>query len=351
MSNEIVKYHNDLNKIKLPSFTEQEQNLLCGIFIKMRNSNNNVVKFSTDQLKKYCTKNYTEKEFGEVLAILRDKFFKADFTILIEDKERNLIGTEIINLFSSFKIWCYKHDDGYEEPVYIEMLANPRFSYILNELEKNFTGFELDEFVSLSGKYTKTLYRLLKQYRQTGFLYMAWDEFIRVMDIPENYRQIDIDTRILKPAIKELTRERTLWDITRIPFENLKYEKIKSSGRGRGRGSKVTGITFTFKPQSQEPKPKKEKISIEEHERRENMKQQFKMNQLNQYVGRHFKNKENHICKIIHISELEDKRIAMSYKDMDTDSLPQGHIFDHESHLQQWLEKWKVEASQSKLTP
>ncbi|MCW1316580.1 hypothetical protein OLO84_00920 [Campylobacter jejuni] len=26
---DIVKYHNDFNKIKLPSFTEQEQNLLC----------------------------------------------------------------------------------------------------------------------------------------------------------------------------------------------------------------------------------------------------------------------------------------------------------------------------------
>ncbi|EAI7238623.1 replication initiation protein, partial [Campylobacter upsaliensis] len=33
---EIVKYHNDFNKIKLPSFTEQEQNLLYGILLKIK---------------------------------------------------------------------------------------------------------------------------------------------------------------------------------------------------------------------------------------------------------------------------------------------------------------------------
>ncbi|MGQ2889229.1 RepB family plasmid replication initiator protein (plasmid) [Campylobacter coli] len=33
---EIVKYHNDFNKIQLPSFTEQEQNLLFLIFARIK---------------------------------------------------------------------------------------------------------------------------------------------------------------------------------------------------------------------------------------------------------------------------------------------------------------------------
>ena len=40
MSN-IVKYHNDFNKIKLPSFTEQEQNLLCFLFTKIKEKKEN----------------------------------------------------------------------------------------------------------------------------------------------------------------------------------------------------------------------------------------------------------------------------------------------------------------------
>lgn len=68
------------------------------------------------------------------------------------------------------------------------------------------------------------------------------------MDIPENYRQIDIDQRILKPAIKELSKERNLFDQIRVPFKNLFYEKEKTAGRGRG--GKVSGITFTFKPEN-----------------------------------------------------------------------------------------------------
>ncbi|WP_270992045.1 RepB family plasmid replication initiator protein, partial [Campylobacter upsaliensis] len=34
---EIVQYHNDFNKIKLPNFNELEQNLLCAIFVKIKN--------------------------------------------------------------------------------------------------------------------------------------------------------------------------------------------------------------------------------------------------------------------------------------------------------------------------
>lgn len=128
------------------------------------------------------------------------------------------------------------------------MQVNPQFEYILNQLTANFTAFELSEFIALSGKYTKTLYRLLKQYRTTGKAYFEWEEFCRIMDIPEKFAMCDIDKRILKPAIKELSKERNLFDQVRVPFKNLAYEKEKA--KGRGRGGKVSGITFTFKPEN-----------------------------------------------------------------------------------------------------
>lgn len=246
--NEIVKYHNDFNKIKLPSFTEQEQNLLYGILTRIKDNETNTIKFLPSELMEFTTQNYTNKELGDILYILRDKFFKADFMILIEDKEREMIGKEWINLFETFKLWYPKGDKEYNHLLSVEMKVNPRFTYLVNELTANFTRFELAEFIAISGKYTKTLYRLLKQYRNTGYLKMEWSEFKRILDIPECYRQIDIDQQILKPAIKELTKERNLFDITRIPFENLTYTKLK--GKGRGRGGNVIGIEFSFKKQT-----------------------------------------------------------------------------------------------------
>lgn len=246
----MVKYHNDFNKIQLPSFTEQEQNLLCGIISKIReNPINQSIKLTPQELIKFSTQNFTNKALGDMLFILRNKFFKADFMILIEDKERDFIGKEIINLFESFKLWYDKKDTEFKHLLEIELKVNPRFEYIVNEVTKNFTGFKLEEFIALNGKYTKTLYRLLKQYRITGKAYFEWEEFKRIMDIPEDYEIHNIDKWILKPALKELTKERNLFDQIRVPFKNLAYEKEKQKGT-RGRGGKVIGITFTFKPEN-----------------------------------------------------------------------------------------------------
>lgn len=247
---EIVKYHNDFNKIQLPSFTEQEQNLLCGIISKIReNPINQSIKLTPQELIKFSTENLTNKALGDMLFMLRNKFFKADFMILIEDKERDFIGKEIINLFESFKLWYDKKDTEFKHLLEIELKVNPRFEYIVNEITRNFTGFKLEEFIALNGKYTKTLYRLLKQYRITGKAYFEWEEFKRIMDIPEDYEIHNIDKWILKPALKELTKERNLFDQIRVPFKNLAYEKEKQKGT-RGRGGKVIGITFTFKPEN-----------------------------------------------------------------------------------------------------
>ncbi|EAI8054400.1 replication initiation protein [Campylobacter upsaliensis] len=250
--NEIVQYHNDFNKIKLPNFNELEQNLLCAIFVKIKNKGHEEpIKFPVDDLKKIATSNkykLDNEEFKEIMTSLFYKFFKADFKILVKD-ERDRVGEKIINLFQEVTFW-YPHEDKEQKLLdEIELQINPKFSYIVNELEKEFTGFKLEEFIALSGKYTKTLYRLLKQFRSTGKAYFEWEEFCRVMDIAENRTLGDIDKFILKPALKELTKERNIFDQIRVPFKNLAYEKEKQKGT-RGRGGKVIGITFTFKPEN-----------------------------------------------------------------------------------------------------
>ncbi|MBX7546426.1 replication initiation protein, partial [Helicobacter turcicus] len=237
---EIVKYHNDFNKIKLPSFTEQEQNILMGIIAKIRdNPKGELIEFTPQELLKFSTENLTHKDLGNILVILKDKFFKADFKILIENQDE--IGTEIINLFQKFTIWEWKATKTLSR---VELQVNPAFSYLVNQITANFTRFELAEFIALSGKYTKTLYRLLKQYRQTGWAQWDFKEFKDILDIPSDYEMCNIDQRILKPALRELTQEQNLFDFgKRIPFQNLTYKKIKKGG------NKVTAIRFDFTPE------------------------------------------------------------------------------------------------------
>ncbi|MCV3385207.1 replication initiation protein [Campylobacter lari] len=244
---EIVKYHNDFNKIQLPSFNEIEQDLLCAIFLQIKEKGHKeTIKFPVLELKRIALQsNLKDNEhFKSLMESLFYKFFKADFTILIKD-EKGREGKTFINLFEKVTFW--NNNKLLEE---IEIKVNEDFSYLVNSLTKEFTSFELNEFIALSGKYTKTLYRLLKQYRTTGKAYFEWEEFCRVMDIPQDYRQSDIDKRIIKPAIKELSKERTLFDQVRVPFKNLAFEKKKISARGRG--GKVVGIEFTFKPENVE---------------------------------------------------------------------------------------------------
>ncbi|EAK3988316.1 replication initiation protein [Campylobacter jejuni] len=243
---DIVKYHNDFNKIKLPSFTELEQNLLCAIFLEIKEKGHKeTIKFPVLKLKKIALQSNLkdDKQFNSLMESLFYKFFKADFTILIKD-EKGREGKTFVNLFEKVTFWNY--NKLLEE---IEIKVNEDFSYLVNSLTKEFTGFELAEFVALSGKYTKTLYRLLKQYRTTGTARFEWNEFCRIMDIPEKLAMCDIDKRILKPAIKELSKERNLFDQIRVPFKNLAYEKEKEKGT-RGRGGKVSAIIFSFKPEN-----------------------------------------------------------------------------------------------------
>lgn len=244
MSN-LVTYHNDFNKIKLPSLGELEQNLLMGILFKLKNKGNQKVIFTAQELKEFSDKNLTNTELKNIVLSLKDNFFKANFSVILKENEAIIQG--YVNLFNEF--WIRSTDETLQDILEIHFMVNPRFAYLINELTKDFTEFELLEFIGISGKYAKTLYRLLKQFRNTGEVKIYrnnWQGFCEFMQIPASYKMADIDKRILKPAIKELTAEPNLFTSEKQTiFKNLTYKKIKDKN-GRGRGGKVIGIEFYF---------------------------------------------------------------------------------------------------------
>ncbi|EHL7955859.1 replication initiation protein [Campylobacter coli] len=246
---EIVKYNNDFNLLPMPELKAIQMDMFMAIIslTKDKKENTPFLKkfFNPDKRKiiipqkkfiELCRLNDSKMDYKEIFFAIDDCLKKlCNFLISYQKDERTI-----------YNFVCFEEANIIADEVHITLQS--RFYDMIINKKFGFTAFELSEFVSLSGKYTKTLYRLLKQYRTTGKAYFEWEEFCRIMKIPENYRQIDIDQRILKPAIKELSKERNLFDQIRVPFKNLAYEKEKTAGRGRG--GKVSGISFTFKPEN-----------------------------------------------------------------------------------------------------
>ncbi|MCR4941387.1 MAG: replication initiation protein [Campylobacter sp.] len=183
-----------------------------------------------------------------------------------------------------------------------------------------FTRFELEEFVNLSGTYTKTIYRFLKQYKNNGYWRISYKDFKKLLGIPKSYQSCDIDKQILKPAIKELSSELNLFDQRRTPFQNLSVTKHK-------KGREIEALRFTFMPQPvtmlEKDKRQYERSlnTISNEIKRQGLAREIKrstpkiniltgepIDELKIYVGRHFniKNKFDggyDTCKIQSLSQ------------------------------------------------
>lgn len=248
----VVKYHNDFNKISLGRFNEIEQNLLFGILVKCKNKQDIEMEFSLNDLISLVgnRSNLTNDEIRKMAMNLADNFIKLDFRAIKEIEQGQTIHG-FFNLFSHILVYVDKNDNLDK----ISLKVNPDFAYLINEFAKEFTQFELEEFIFLKGRYVKTLYRHLKQFRTTGVWRVSLEHFRDILCIPNTYKMCDIDKQILKPCIAQLSEELNIFELfdnshnktTRTPFKNLKYTKIK--GFGRGRGGSITHIEFTFDKQ------------------------------------------------------------------------------------------------------
>lgn len=348
---DIVKYHNDFNKITLPNFTAQEQNILMGIICKIKDRNCEKITFTPQELLELATKNLTNIELGEIVSILGDKFFKADFKILLKDEEKQIYKSARFSLFTEFYI--SSHDKQLKDIISVELAVNPRFAYLINELTANFTSFELKEFIGLNSKYAKTLYRLLKQFRSSGkcTIYSnKWQEFREYMGIPQSYQICDIDKKVLKPTLQELSAERDLFNNKAPIFENLTYKKIKDP-KGRGRGGKVVGIEFYFTPEPNRNELQeqiKDLKSLNKHtEQPQEITKEVKFNPLtgkpvnwsDEYINRHFKVKNKFdggydICKIKNILEQDNKIFLVAINQENSKDF--NMQFESSTHFTNW---------------
>ncbi len=240
--NTYTTYHNNANKVNLGKLSEREANLLFAIFQKLKDQGNTLIRFEPQDLKRMLNIDISNERLSEVVIKLWDSIKTADFW-KISETETSIIQENYM-LFSRCKIELNKPSKDLK---YLEIQLNDNYQYLLNNLGiGQYTSFNLLEFQRVRGKYAKTLYRLLKQYKSTGILSVEWSQFRELLDIPKDYDMRSIDNFVLKIALKELRKI--------YPFEHLSYKKERKSHDKR----KVTHIDFYFEqlPQGETKKQK-----------------------------------------------------------------------------------------------
>lgn len=225
MSNEIVKYGTELNTIPLRKFTPTEMNLFFSIISRMRDKDNEVVRFSFEQLKELS--DYKATATNRFIDDIQNTYEKL-MTLRFGFRSKSGLNRDMFVMFTSFNI------RGEAEEPYVDVQIHERALPLLNDLE-SWVRYSLTEFRELNSSYSKTMFRLLKQFRTTGYAEFSKEDFNQLLDIPKSYRQSNIDQNVLKLIKKDLTPI----------FKGLTIQKKYS----KKRGNPVTGYRFTFAPE------------------------------------------------------------------------------------------------------
>ena len=230
---EIVKFHNDLNKIKFNEFNLYDYKIFFVACVKVLEKGDNLIEIDFSELRKILEltkRNTVSTEYLENMILeTANKLSKINFNI------ENRFFKGFSTLFTDF----YIPKEG-EKKLYVRI--NEKTKYILNNLVRNFTLANLQLLNYLTSKYSYRLYLELKQFEniddknkfeKDGRFY-CWrnfeiENFREIMDIPESYKMNDIDKRVLKPSLKELEKY----------FEDIFITKVKKL-------RKVTNIIFYF---------------------------------------------------------------------------------------------------------
>lgn len=223
MAGETVVYHNEMNLVPLKNFTPVELDLLFAMCNKLKEQEDSVLRVDFKDLKQlsnYDANTRNIKRFVDDLQRVYNKMLTITYTVETSQKIKRFV------LFHTYEID--------KEQRYIEISTSPDLKYLLNNITNNFTKFELEEFSKLKSSYSKNMYRLLKQYKHTGYLKLKIETFRERLDVPDSYRMTNVTQKILKPIADELA----------YIFPNLQINKVKAQ-----KGRKIAYIEFIFDPE------------------------------------------------------------------------------------------------------
>ena len=228
----IVKYQNRLNMIPLRHFTRNEMDIFFAIAAQVRDRGVDEITLSFKQL--HDLVNYKRDKRRFVLDI------ETTYTKILKLGVRFDDGDIItkFNLFDMYQINRKKE--------YVTVAVNRRFKSLFNDLDQ-WTVFGLESFTELNSTYSKTMFRLIKQFRTTGYRRFSMEEFRMYMDVPESYKAQHIISRVVQPINDELPKVIPGFHLHAIREAEL-HGKTKDIPK-RGRGASVVAFKATCTPE------------------------------------------------------------------------------------------------------
>lgn len=224
-SKDLVKYHNDINKLKMGNLDEKELELFFALCVELKDIGEDEVKINIREFKrKYNIANKNNIRFEKYMETVLNKFL--DARIIIKTKNKLDIG----NFFTRFTL------DFDVNTLFVQI--NRSYLYLLNNLVEMYTQFNFEDYQNLKSKYAKRLMPKLSQWNGTKKIEYKKDELYEILGASESYKS-DISSfnkRILKPATTEL----------RKIFYNLKIKPIKNINKS------INSYLFTWSDKPKE---------------------------------------------------------------------------------------------------
>lgn len=235
MKTDIVVFKNEFNTVPLRNFNSLEMDLLFTIMSQTRDTGNGETTLTFEELKDLSNwnRNSTMQNFVNDLERTYDKLIQLNVKIGTSKEWTKFV------FFTRYAVNIDKES--------VSIQVNPEFQHLINELTGNFTKLELEEVTELRSSYAKSMYRLLKQYRSTGFFNISMDEFRKLLDVPNSYKMPNIRQRVFKPIMNELPQH----------FDGLSIEEVKGSGKEKRR---VIALKFSFLAQPNFREDKRGKV-------------------------------------------------------------------------------------------
>ncbi|WP_413223976.1 replication initiation protein [Staphylococcus aureus] len=230
MSGETVVYQNEMNLVPLRKFTSTEIDIFFSLCNKLKEQDIKELAIPFEELRHLSNYYHRSlKRFVKDLEHVYDKMLTLTYT------ERSGLSFKKFVLFTGYEV------DVDEKKLIVSI--NPKLKHVLNEITADFTKFELKEMTNLKSTYSKNMFRLLKQYKHTGYFKIQIEDFREHINqkvliapkiewfIPNSYRMTHINQKVLAPIIKELG----------FIFNNLNINKVKAK-----KGRKIEWLEFTF---------------------------------------------------------------------------------------------------------
>lgn len=242
----IVKYKNRLNSIPLRQFNPTEMDLFFSIAAQVRDRGSETITLSFKQLQKLSTYHRSTERLVADLESTYDKLLQLNAKI---DDGDTITRFTLFNMYSISR-----------SKQTVSIAVNSRFKSLFNDLDQ-WTVFGLEQFVGLKSTYSKTMYRLVKQFRTTGFRRFGMDEFRYLLAIPESYKSYHIMSRVVDVINSELPALIPGFKLTPIRQSEIDYPGKPVPKRGRGAAIVAFKAVWTKETVSQrkEITPKEER--------------------------------------------------------------------------------------------